>query len=103
MKRLFLQVCADGSADAVSFCCAHLEAQLHPDFCAFGAAERAALVEADVCADTDTYAASLRQADSVERAPLNIVCLVSPHPPPPTRPSLNSPPSRPPRCNTGSL
>jgi len=80
-------VCPDGSADAVSFCCAHLEAQLHPDFCAFGAAERAALVEADVCADTDTYAASLRQADSVERAPLNIVCLVSPTlPTPPALP-----------------
>ena len=78
------------------------EAQLYPDFCAFGAAERAALVEADVCADVTTNQISLSAADEVERAPLNIVVLC-PHPTRPTRPSLNSPPSRPPRCNTGSI
>ena len=96
-------LCADRRAHALAVGCAHLEAQLHPDFCAFGTAERAAVVEADVRTDVKTNDASLRQADSVERAPLNIVCLVSPHPTHPTRPSLNSPPSRPPRCNTGSL
>ena len=72
---------------ALAVGCAHLEAQLHPDFCAFGAAERAALVEADVRTDVKTNDASLRQADSVERAPLNIVCLVSPTlPTPPALP-----------------
>ena len=87
MKRLFLQVCADGSADAVSFCCAHLEAQLHPDFCAFGAAERAALVEAYVRTNVQADDTPVSQADSVERAPLNIVCLVSPTlPTPPALP-----------------
>jgi len=80
-------VCADGSADAVSFCCAHLEAQLHPDFCAFGAAERAALVEADIRTNVQADDTPVSQADSVERAPLNIVCLVSPTlPTPPALP-----------------
>jgi len=87
VKRLFLQVCPDGSADAVSFCCAHLEAQLHPDFCAFGAAERAALVEADIRTNVQADDTPVSQADSVERAPLNIVCLVSPTlPTPPALP-----------------
>ena len=67
---------------ALAVGCAHLEAQLHPDFCAFGTAERAAVVEADVRTDVKTNDASLRQADSVERAPLNIVCLVPPPYPP---------------------
>ena len=87
MKRLFLQVCADGSADAVSFCCAHFEAQLYPDFCAFGAAERAALVEAHIRTNVQADDTPVSQADSVERAPLNIVCLVSPTlPTPPALP-----------------
>ena len=95
-------LCADRRAHALAVGCAHLEAQLHPDFCAFGTAERAALVEADVRTDVTTNQISLSAADEVERAPLNIVVLC-PHPTRPTRPSLNSPPSRPPRCNTGSL
>ena len=82
LKRLFLQVRADGRAHALAVGCAHLEAQLHPDFCAFGAAEPAALVEADVRTDPDPDATTLCQADRVERAPLNIVCLVSPPYPP---------------------
>ena len=78
---------ADRRADAVSFCCAHLEAQLHPDFCAFGAAERAAFVEADIRTNVQADDTPVSQADSVERAPLNIVCLVSPTlPTPPALP-----------------
>ena len=86
---------AGARADVRTHRCPHALAERGPDFeaelyshvCPERAAERAALVEADVCADTDTYAASLRQADSVERAPLNIVCLVSPTlPAPPALP-----------------
>ena len=82
LKRLFLQVRADGRAHALAERGAHLEAQLHPDFCALGAAELAALVKADVRTDAEPDAKPLCQADRVERAPLNIVCLVSPPYPP---------------------
>ena len=122
MKRLFLQVFADAPAhgepddragaraDVRTHRCPHALAERGPDFeaelyshvCPERAAERAAVVEADVYADVTTNQISLSAADEVERAPLNIVVLC-PHPTRPTRPSLNSPPSRPPRCNTGSL
>ena len=122
MKRLFLQVFADAPAhgepddragaradvcthrcaDAVAQRGPDFEAELHSDGCPERAAELAALVEAHVYADVTTNQISLRTADEVERAPLNVVVLC-PHPTRPTRPSLNSPPSRPPRCNTGSI
>ena len=107
MKRLFLQVFADAPAhgepddragaraDVRTHRCPHalaergpdFEAQLYPDFCAFGAAERAAVVEADIRTNVQADDTPVSQADSVERAPLNIVCLVSPTlPTPPALP-----------------
>jgi len=107
VKRLFLQVFADAAAhgepddragaraDVRTHRCPHalaergpdFEAQLHPDFCAFGAAERAALVEAYVRTNVQADDTPVSQADRVERAPLNIVCLVSPTlPTPPALP-----------------
>ena len=72
---------------ALAVGCAHLEAQLHPDFCAFGTAERAAVVEAHIRTNVQADDTPVSQADSVERAPLNIVCLVSPTlPTPPALP-----------------
>merc|ERR1712138_228354 len=75
-------VCADGCPDSVSFSCADQQTFVH----AYGrperAAELAALVEADVRTDDHTYAVSLCRANEVERAPLNIVCLVPPPYPP---------------------
>ena len=80
-------LCADRRAHALAVGCAHLEAQLHPDFCAFGAAERAAFVEADIRTNVQADDTPVSQADRVERAPLNIVCLVSPTlPTPPALP-----------------
>ena len=80
-------LCADGCPHAVAERGAHLQTFVHSDVCPERAAECAAVVEADVCTDVKTNDASLRQADSVERAPLNIVCLVSPTlPTPPALP-----------------
>ena len=85
LKRLLLQVCADGRAHAVALRCADQQTVLHSDGCPERTAELAALVEAHVRTDVKTNVASLCQANEVERAPLNIVCLVPPpfppHPP----------------------
>ena len=87
MKRLFLQVCADGSADAVSFCCADQQTVLYAYVGPERAADRAAFVEADIRTNVQADDTPVSQADSVERAPLNIVCLVSPTlPTPPALP-----------------
>ena len=87
VKRLFLQVCADGRADPVALRCADQQTVLHSDGCPERTAELAALVEAHIRTDVKTNDATLCQADRVERAPLNIVCLVSPpYPPPPPLP-----------------
>ena len=69
-------------ADAVALRCADQQTVLHSDGCPERTAEPAAFFEADVRTDDHTYAVSLCQANEVERAPLNIVCLVSPPYPP---------------------
>ena len=80
-------LCADGCPDAVALRCADQQTVLHSDGCPERTAEPAAFFEADVRTDDNTYAVSLCQANEVERAPLNIVCLVSPpYPPPPPLP-----------------
>jgi len=80
-------LCAHGCPHAVAERGAHLQTFVHSDGRPERAAELAALVEAYVRTDVKTNDASLRQADSVERAPLNIVCLVSPTlPAPPALP-----------------
>ena len=68
--------------DSVSQRGPEFEAELYSHGCPERTAEPAAVVEADLCADVKTYVASLCQANEVERAPLNIVCLVSPPYPP---------------------
>ena len=74
-------------ADAVALRCADQQTVLHSDGCPERTAEPAAFFEADVRTDDHTYAVSLCQANEVERAPLNIVCLVSPTlPTPPALP-----------------
>ena len=78
---------ADGRAHAVAFGCADQQTFVH----AYGrperAAELAALVEAYVRTDVDPDAKTLCQADRAERAPLTVVCLVSPTlPAPPALP-----------------
>ena len=85
-------LCAHGCPHAVAERGAHLQTFVHAYVGPERAAERAAVVEADVCTDVKTNDASLRQADSVERAPLNIVCLVSPPLPPPPAPPLTARP-----------
>ena len=69
-------------ADAVALRCADQQTVLHSDGCPERTAEPAAFFEADVRTDDHTYAVSLCQANEVERAPLNIVCLVPPPYPP---------------------
>ena len=69
---------ADRRADAVALRCADQQTVLHSDGCPERTAEPAAFFEADVRTDDHTYAVSLCRANEVERAPLNIVCLVSP-------------------------
>ena len=83
---------ADGCPHAVAERGAHLQTFVHSDGRPERAAELAALVEAYVRTDVKTNDASLRQADSVERAPLNIVCLVSPPLPAPPAPPLTARP-----------
>jgi len=107
VKRLFLQVFADAPAhgepddragaraDVRTHRCPHALAERGPDFEAElyshvgpeRAAERAALVEAYVRTNVQADDTPVSQADRVERAPLNIVCLVSPTlPTPPALP-----------------
>ena len=73
---------ADRRADAVALRCADQQTVLHSDGCPERTAEPAAFFEADVRTDDHTYAVSLCRANEVERAPLNIVCLVPPPYPP---------------------
>ena len=70
-------------ADAVALRCADQQTVLHSDGCPERTAEPAAFFEAHIRTDVKTNDATLCQADRVERAPLNIVCLVSPPSPPP--------------------
>ena len=70
-------------ADAVSQRGPEFEAELYSHGCPERTAEPAAFFEADVRTDDHTYAVSLCRANEVERAPLNIVCLVPPPSPPP--------------------
>ena len=79
-------LCAHGRPDAVTLGCADQQTVLHSDGCPERTAELAALVKTYVRADVKTNVASLCQANEVERAPLNIVCLVSP--PLPAPPAL---------------
>ena len=107
VKRLFSQVFADAAAhgepddragaradlrthrraDAVSQRGPDFEAELYSHVCPERAAEPAAVVEAHIRTNVQADDTPVSQADRVERAPLNIVCLVSPTlPTPPALP-----------------
>jgi len=86
---------AGARADVRTHRCPHALAERGPDFeaelyshvCPERAAERAAVVEAHIRTNVQADDTPVSQADSVERAPLNIVCLVSPTlPTPPALP-----------------
>ena len=80
-------LCTDGCPHAVAKRGAHLQTFVHSDVCPERAAERAAVVEAHIRTNVQADDTPVSQADSVERAPLNIVCLVSPTlPTPPALP-----------------
>ena len=79
-------LCAHGCPHAVAERGAHLQTFVHAYVGPERAAERAAVVEAHIRTNVQADDTPVSQADSVERAPLNIVCLVSP--PLPAPPAL---------------